>query len=437
MEPSVWSKAITQLSDVCESVIVEDVQRILNEDRVVAGFPEITDIAAIENSLADRRRHYVEAIKSSLDKLQPLRIASIMTDAVTEATRHGTKSAPILIDELVDSYELDVHSFLQKEGENVLELVELCRASVEKGEDAISARLNRISGLVRNWHIVAKPLQISLKSRGLRHSLSHDLAGAIRGLAVDLVNDHAMLEAGKKLTSLLHQQFVDIPDIVAKVEEDTKALDDLAEQRKKAIEEAKEWSDQLSYQADVGALVKTRLKISAQAAEWGGIRIPLDKITRVRWGGTSHSINGIPTGTSYSISFGDRAQVADVQTRKQDVFANFVDRLWKGVGVRLLVELMKTLENGERVQFGASVVTDEGIELERRKFFGANERLFCEWKTIVIGTAEGSFFLQHKDDRKIMVALPYLGVDNVHVLEAAIRAFWKQGGKRISSILRG
>ena len=90
---------------------------------------------------------------------------------------------------------------------------------------------------------------------------------------------------------------------------------------------------------------------------------------------------------------------------------------------------------GERYRFGTAVVTDAGIELERRKLFGANERLACKWADLVIGNGAGTFYIAKKDEKKVAVELPYQDMDNVHILEAAMRLFWKSASLRLSDLL--
>jgi hypothetical protein len=96
---------------------------------------------------------------------------------------------------------------------------------------------------------------------------------------------------------------------------------------------------------------------------------------------------------------------------------------------------LETLRNGKRIAFGSSVFTDEGVELEKRKFFGSNERLFCKWSELAIWNGGGSFCIGKKDDKKFAVELSYQDHNNIHIVEAAMRAYWKCGGGRLSGIL--
>ncbi len=52
-------------------------------------------------------------------------------------------------------------------------------------------------------------------------------------------------------------------------------------------------------------------------------------------------------------------------------------------------------------------------------------------------SADGSFYIGSKDDKKTYVGLSYIHSANTHVLEQAIRmAFKKPGMRRLSDVMR-
>jgi hypothetical protein len=181
---------------------------------------------------------------------------------------------------------------------------------------------------------------------------------------------------------------------------------------------------------------KDQLSISPEGVVWRGQRYSLDAITRVRWGGIRHSTNGIPTGTTYTIAFGDDRSEAVVGLRREEIYSNFIERLWKAVGVRLLLKMLEVLKSGKEIEFGDAFLRDDGITLERHKFIGANEMVRCGWHQVQVWTADGSFYVGAKDDKKTYVKLPYIDLPNTHILEHAIRlAFKKPGLRNLSGLL--
>jgi len=434
---------ILEISWAFEDIDPEELSVIINEERVVSGFPEVSDLSAVEAAIQERRRHYRQVIKSALDNLSPKELVRAVTVAVESATNDGEKHGPILIDDLVDSYEVEAQGFLDKEEGNIKALVERLWAAVdaEQSDSIMAPMVNQLIQIVKNWDTVAQPIQVSTMSRGLAHDASHRVAGTVRDLAIHMFNEHGMLDFSQQLTNMLQEVFAEVVEVAERTAEDADALDGIAEQRDRLIEDAKnsaeEWRREITYEVDIGAVFKDKLRISPEGIEWKGRRWDLDSITRVRWGGTRHSVNGIPTGTTYSIVFGNGSNYASIELKKEAIYSNFIDRLWKAVGVRLLTEYLEGLRDGKQYRFGSTVMSDLGMELERKKLFGSNERVFCRWGELVIWDGAGAFCIGKKEDKKLAAAFSYQDEDNIHVLEAAIRMFWKRGGDRLSSLLGG
>ena len=96
---------------------------------------------------------------------------------------------------------------------------------------------------------------------------------------------------------------------------------------------------------------------------------------------------------------------------------------------------LKGLRAGRQYRFGTAVIGDYGIVLERARTFGANEEVFCEWTDLMIWNGAETFCIARKEEGKVGVELAYSEIDNLHILEAAIRAFWKRTSARLSDLL--
>ncbi len=364
---------IQEIAYLAEDLNPEEVLRDINEDRAVSHFPEVRALDQIETELAERKRYYRGAIKDALDRLPPMTLIQVMTETVDGVTSGGEDHAPGLVDDLVDSYEVETHGILQKEAENVHKLIKAARDHAGSGETAVKPYVDKLDAVARNWDKIAQPIQLSSKARGIDHEASRDLAYEIRGLAIDLFNKHDMLAQSQRLTGLIQELFSEVPEISDRAEEDADALSDIFQQRKQAAARQDEWAREITYRAEIGVMFKDTLSISPQGVSWKGQNFPLDSITRVRWGGISHSVNGIPTGTTYTIAFGNRNSEAVVELKKQDIYTTFIDKLWRAVCVRLLTEMLEALKDGRDLHFGDALLHDDGITLVKRKFLGSNE----------------------------------------------------------------
>ena len=428
---------IMETAYLAEDLSPADVLRDINEDRAVSGFPEVRALDQLEAELTARKRYYRIAIKDALDRLPPMTLVQVMTETVDGVTSGGDDHAPGLIDDLVDSYEVETQGILQKEAENVHKLITTVRDWASSGETVVKPYVDKLDSIARNWDKIAQPIQLSAKARGIVHEPSRELAYGIRSLAIDLFNKHGMLAHSQRLTGLIQELFSEVPEVADRAEEDADALADIFQQRKAAAAHKDEWAREITYRAEIGVMFKDTLSISPEGVSWKGQSFPLDSITRVRWGGVSHSVNGIPTGTTYTIAFGDRRSEAVVELKKQDIYSTFIDKLWRAVCVRLLTEMLEALKDGRDLHFGDALLHDDGITLMKRKFLGSNERVRCSWSQVHVWSADGSFCIGAKDDKKVNAGVSYVHGANTHVLEQAIRmGFKKPGLRRLSELLQ-
>jgi hypothetical protein len=414
----------------------EEVLRDVNEDRAASGFPEVRALGEIEAELTERKRYYLSSIKDALNRLPPTTLIQVMTETVDCVTGGGNDHAPGLIDDLVDSYEVETQGVLQKEAENVQKLIKAARDSANSGEAAVEPYVDKLDAVARNWDKIAQPIQLSAKARGIDHAPSRDLAYEIRDLAIDLFNKHDLLTQSRRLTGLLQELFSQVPDVSERVKQDADALADIFREREQAAARKVEWAREITYCAEIGLMFKNTLSISPEGISWKGQNFPLDSVTRVRWGGVRHSINGIPTGTTYTIAFGDGRSEAVVGLSKEDIYATFLDKLWRAVCVRLLGEMLEALKAGNNLQFGNALLHDDGITLVKHRFLSANEKVRCSWSQVHVWSANGEFYIGSTDDKKTYAGISYIHGGNTHILEQAIRmAFKKPGMRRLSDLM--
>jgi hypothetical protein len=432
--PEEVARFIGQMAGVVDRLSLDQIVRDVNEDRSISGFPQVKSEDHVENDLADRRRRYRDAIKDALDRLSPDALVDVMARTVDTATDGATRHAPKLIDELVDSYEVETQGFLQQEANNVRKLIDAARTSAKSGEQSVTPLIDRLDSVVRNWSKVAQPIQVSAKARGIAHNLSVELAFAIRGLAIDLFNEHEMLTQSRRITTLLKDVFADTPDVSDRVDEDVVALDNILQSRKEA-EAQRDWAREITYNAEIGMVFKDPFSISPEGIAWKGRRYALDSITRMRWGAVRHSVNGIPTGTNYTIAFGDNTSESVIELKRGTVYSTIIDKLVRAAGFRLITEILRALKAGREFTFADALVRDGDVTLPNHKLFGGSQPAKFTWDQVHIWTADGSFYIGSKQDKKTYAKMSYMNVPNVHLLEHAIRAGFKKGIRNLSDVL--
>jgi hypothetical protein len=427
---------IRDFADVVEDIDPEEVLRDVNEDRAISGFPEVRGTEVVEEELAERRRVYRLALTNLLDTMDPAKLIATMTEAVTLATDSGEEHGPALIADLVDSYEVETQGFLQKEGENIAALIESIREAAPRGDKAVEPIMFKLEKVARNWDSVAQPIQISAKARGIVHRASRDVAYDLRGLGIDLNNEYGMLNQAHRMTNLLRDLFAELPEVVETLVVDAEAIARLRRKAEEHERNSEQRARDITFRAEVGLVFKDELAISPEGLRWKGRTFPLDSITRVRWGGVRKSVNGIPTGTKYTIGFGDNRSDQFVELSNEATYAGFLDPLWRAVCVRLIVEMIAALKQGKSFSCGYITAEDDAVILVRHKFPGSKERIRLSWHEVHVWSADGSFVIGQQNDEKVYGSASYIHAWNTHLLEHVIRGAFKKGVRKLSDYLK-
>lgn len=432
---------ILEISWTFENIGLEELNVMINEERLVSGFPEVSDLSFIEAEIRERRRYYCNVIKSTLGQLSSEELVKAVTFAVEFATEYGKKHSPTLIADLVDLYEVEAQGFLDKEEANIRILVEKLRFALDAGYDdsVLALMVDKLIQVMKNWDIIAQPIQVITKSKGIDHDVSCRVANMVRDLAVYMFNKYNKLDLCKKLTYMLQEVFAEVDKVAELSAEDANTLGEIAEQRARSIEDAKnraeEWRKEITYEVNVGMIFRNKLSISPEGIKWKGRLWGLDSITRIRWGGTQHFINGIPSKITYNIIFGSHFDCVSIKLKNKVIYCNFIDRLWRSVGVRLLVEYLDGLRNGKKYQFGTVIVSDHGMEFEDEKILNSNRRVFYRWDELAIWNDAVGLGVFCKEKNNLLANFSYQDDDNVHVLEAAIHMLLESNGDKMSNAL--
>lgn len=235
---------ILEIARVFEKVKAEEVLMILNQERKISGLTEIRDLSVITAEIQNRRRYYQQVIRSALENLFVEDRAKAVLTAVKVAEDPFTvvgstflmkDSAvgdhwPILIEDLVEVYEVGVQGFLDRVEENI----ELLNQRIRKAADAkntdniVTPIVSKFIRTIKDWDAIAQPIQISRERQGLPHEESLRVGKDARQLAIYLYNEHDKLESSRQLIGILKDVFAEIPELAEQLAEDAEALDKIA-----------------------------------------------------------------------------------------------------------------------------------------------------------------------------------------------------------------
>ena len=419
-----WAATLCEFAHVADEVDPEATQRAINEDRGVAGFPEVSNLDWVEAEIAERRKLYKTVVIDFLDRFDSNTLVELLAHAVATSTKDGTAHAPRLIEDVIADYELKARPALSAAEEAIGRVLERIREAIPQGEPAVAPYLDPLGELVKAWTHIAAPAQLCARSRGEEHVASQQLFYAIRGIAIDAANKHGQYGVSNQITQFLQANFAHVHTVSDKVEEDAAAVQNLLGQQAQAVKEREEFEREITYAADIGWPRKKRLSISPQGVSWGNAHFALQDITRVRWCPVRHSLNGIPTGTTYHIAFGNKSATELLTLHNEQIWTKFTSKLYRATAPFIWTSFVAAFSEGRSITFGDIVVSDDGCEVPTHHLF-RNERIKAPWSDLHVWSSNGFFVVGIKSNNKAYGSTSYKDGNNAHMIEAMIRAFFK------------
>jgi hypothetical protein len=428
---AVW---IMEISTSFECAEPDTLTLLINDDRVVSGFPEITDISAVRGELNERRRYFRSVIMSVLGSMRESDRLEAIMKVVRSSTGDGTKLAPAVVFDMVDLYEVESKASLARQEQKLRFLIARVRDAAEQNQSDPDVA-NLIGGLVtdfRVWRHVVEPTHICARVRGLKSTRD-----ALLGSAAEL---ESMLSAmgrrnlAEALSESLKKVFADDWELSYEPEKAEKSPAEGGQPE--TAGETPDYTGELILETDVEIISREKMRITQEFIEWQGRRWNVGSITRMRWGRIPDEGQDAHSVTSYRVFWGDEVGWASMDFVNGRAYEKIVRGLWKAVGLKLLRGILVGLRDGNSCRFGAVIANDRGIELERHD--GADGgRVFCVWTDIVIMDQAGAFRIGKSDDHRLWADFRYLEEDNINLLENAVRIREKHGTPRLSGLLQG
>ena len=435
------SALITYLSELYELINVNELYFNINESRNISGFPLLhSEDFTIEECLNILKKGYKDAIESAINTLPSQDLVKTVTTLITKATENGARQAPIMLYDMIDSYEINSQSFLNKESGNIKTVAEKIKNSVatNQPEPVIDSLVDTLIKVTKNWDKVAQPIQLSKQSKGQDDELGIELGNYIRDVAVVDLYNNGWHKQGEKVLHMVGEVFAEVARVADKNNEDLDTLEKIKADRRaleaKQKQEDAEWAREITYSAEWGLIVKNHVRISPSGVEWKNEVMRLEEISSLCWGGFIQKVNGITTSKVYTAVLNSSYRSMTIKITKEDIFDKFVDCLWKAVGIRLLFEFLQLLKNKESVAIGNILVFDTGVKLTNFHLFKANDVNFYPWSDIRCYCESGNFYIK-SISTGVTGSASYLSAPNTHVFETALRIFFKKGGTNISSAL--
>ena len=192
-------------------------RRAVEEARAVAGGKPVAP-EAWEQALAERRSAIAGALGAAFAS------SPQATADLSERVRADppTREASLLLDGVIAAY-----------GERVGPELTRLRDEIARAEHTLRAQphspgaVEAITTALARWAPLSRPVQRREAARGLDDAQGETLFWLVRGLAVDLANDHGRFQDAQALSKALANAFSDTPSFAQKSSDDLAQLVDL------------------------------------------------------------------------------------------------------------------------------------------------------------------------------------------------------------------
>lgn len=402
-----------------ENLDLEEVKKKINEKRQSSAFPLLENSELLREEFEKKRREAINLLLKTFDKFSLVKKIKVMTKIVENETNSAEFQASFMVDDLLDDYKHSFSSLLEDGFLSIRTLIEKIideKIQHENIDKIISSLLARI----KKWNQLARPIQISLKARGLSHDLSIELANLIRVSAIEIYNKYNNMEFFIKISALLKELFGDFPEILYQLDEDIKSLKEIEVKK----QQNREFFDSLNYSTKIGILDKELFSISIGGVSWQGKHYLLDEITLMKWGIYKDQFSGL----SYSITFGNEKDISRIKTKKNEIYEEIINRFWKMIGMNILSKMLKSFSRGEFLEYENIRIYDEKV-----LFLPENKSLL--WEDLLVYN-ENSFLLLEGRDQSLKAELSYQNLYNIYFLETAIKSMKNMGNaKKLSQVI--
>ena len=200
-----------------ESFEVSNIQSIINEDRVVAQLPLIQSKIDVEEEIEQRKKYYIDTINIQLKSVSLDNQINILKSILESKDCSIKANESRLISKIIDKYILNQQQILDLKRQDIYTKVR----QTYQNSFVLNSDIVAINQLVSDWAIIAKPIQLSFKNRGIRHKDSLDIGYMLRELAInELLKKRNLKKMAQSVFLNTKIAFKDVQEINQKCKKD-------------------------------------------------------------------------------------------------------------------------------------------------------------------------------------------------------------------------
>lgn len=417
-------KSLFELAKSYDDINADSLLKVINEERSISGFSEVSDVAILSEEIENIRIQAVHSLQDLLSGRSLTSLNHIMLGVLAREKKDG--SSLELVQDYIDSiYAMSVQKDMETLDEGIKSSIEnvkkvAARKNVSKSylEQVIDEFLSKLE----DYDNIMQPMQVSMQNRGLEHTASREMASQVRLLAIHLSTKHKAFDLSERIVKKAKELFAEVNTSAEHFAEDLSAITQLRESKAKREKEITCTIEKRSL------FFPKTVSINPKKIQYGETEYQLNEITHIRYGLTERYVNGFHQGTDTMVAFGDSEGETVITWMDKYDFRKFTDALWKAVGPDLIMIMVAQLAQGKDIY---GTIYNDGIKLTKSKFF-SSETKFFKWHEVGWAEMNGAIHFMAFKENDFVKSFSFQEINNAHVISVMMRIFKDHPARTIS-----
>jgi len=407
-----YAEFLILLSLLVESVDAAETIDLINDTREIAGFPKVTNENTVNDALDELYRKHAINTMLIIDAL-PLSIrAQIFEKVIGRTTFDGTHFPPYFIDLLLDRYEISISHELQIIDTWIAEQATIVKNHLKNKRLALAGHhIDLFIDKMNWWGKLVQSLQVSAKSKHIKHKESDTVAFRCRSFSISICNDLDFPVYSRWLMSGLLKLFIDVPEKFNKFTEDISAIDKILESRREKIVENVYW-DESNFDKRQSS---SYISFDENFIETNSALMHISNISGIRW----WQIEGV-CSSSYYIGISSDSEEILISPKLNKEFVEIANYLWTRIAIPIALNIARTLSLGHAIKFESIEVTNFGIRFPAYKDAPAYRKIMVPWGKVSLFCSDKACFYLSDTDETYFARINF-SVTNSHVFYALIK----------------
>jgi hypothetical protein len=204
---------------------VDYVSKTINENRLVASYPEVSE-GLVKDALESLKQLHAEA---ALDCLKSYEHTGSSLSRIVEKHLEGQRHSNPLFESVVEKYELFIIPKLKVYEEEI----SASFADIKTAEPTkLKEYVDKVVELLKQWDEYSQPLQLVHQSKGLDEPRAKRLLQEVRDISIWLANEKSEYDLSLTFTKALAVIFPELPSSIDRLKTDIETLTSLVEDAK-------------------------------------------------------------------------------------------------------------------------------------------------------------------------------------------------------------